>query len=315
MARFDPEGGGYDWETAKQVQAVDPSFGPDETGHWPSRVPKIPGVPLDLVGLELKGRSHPTFQQATIANEQLGYNVRRAGDGRYYSQPKLIPTGKFTPWGRQFYKNMATGELSTELAMTFESNGKFYSWPTIWDGRVLTPKEAMERFRKHKGVDPETKGGKPVPGFATEAEAQAHASSKFQGLQNPMQREPFPSERDFFLDQETSGLPPEKVAQGMMTEDDNVTLNPFSLLGPEQQSAVVDNEQVRLFLRKRGGTQPFDLTPEQQMAFQNYGEPQDIRDTIIARTLTGDDSALNVTPEQRAVSQVIHQEMNRTERR
>lgn len=77
--KFDPEGEGYDYETAK---AAGLSAGPD--GHWPSRDPRT--------GMLLKGRKHPTFQKGLEEDAKLGYTPSQK-DGRYYTQkdPRALP--------------------------------------------------------------------------------------------------------------------------------------------------------------------------------------------------------------------------------
>lgn len=69
---FDPEGAGYDVETAMAA-----GLKPDETGHWPSREPTS--------GQILKGRRHPTFQKTLDADEAMGYVLTKSKDGKYYS--------------------------------------------------------------------------------------------------------------------------------------------------------------------------------------------------------------------------------------
>jgi len=72
---FDPEGTGYDYETAKRY-----GLKPDETGHWPSRVPET--------GQILKGRRHPTWYKTEEAETKLGNIIRKSKEGRYYSGRK-----------------------------------------------------------------------------------------------------------------------------------------------------------------------------------------------------------------------------------
>jgi GNAT superfamily N-acetyltransferase len=74
MKLFDPEGDGYDYETAKASGIV-----PDETGHWASRDP--------TTGLILKGIKHPTFEKTIQGEKDAGYEIVKKGD-RYYSFPK-----------------------------------------------------------------------------------------------------------------------------------------------------------------------------------------------------------------------------------
>jgi hypothetical protein len=73
--RFDPEGSGYDYESARKA-----GIRPDKTGHWPSREPRT--------GLILKGRKHPTFYKTVAADKKLGYMMQKKIDGRYYSIKK-----------------------------------------------------------------------------------------------------------------------------------------------------------------------------------------------------------------------------------
>ena len=72
---FDPEGDSYDYQTALKYGVL-----PDkETMHWQSREPKT--------GQILKGRRHPTFKMEEEAAKQLGYEIFKGKDGRYYEMP------------------------------------------------------------------------------------------------------------------------------------------------------------------------------------------------------------------------------------
>ena len=72
---FDPEGEGYDYESARAA-----GLGADETGHWPSRDPKT--------GLILKGRKHPTFAKTIKGEKAAGYELQKdPATGRYFSRP------------------------------------------------------------------------------------------------------------------------------------------------------------------------------------------------------------------------------------
>jgi hypothetical protein len=76
QAGFDPEGKDYDYESAKQF-----GLKPDETGHWPSRVPET--------GLLLKGKGHETWPLTVEGEEKAGYQIYKGKDGRYYSTPMI----------------------------------------------------------------------------------------------------------------------------------------------------------------------------------------------------------------------------------
>jgi hypothetical protein len=71
---FDPEGDGYDYETARLR-----GMRPDADGHWSSRDPET--------GMLLKGRAHPTFNKGVEADRGLGYELETR-DGRYYTTKK-----------------------------------------------------------------------------------------------------------------------------------------------------------------------------------------------------------------------------------
>lgn len=88
--RFDPEGDGYDYDTASRYGMRPAASGPNK-GHWGSRVelsakerPK--GTP-EGTGVMLKGRKHKTWSLAIEGEEAAGYDVVKM-NGRYYSTPK-----------------------------------------------------------------------------------------------------------------------------------------------------------------------------------------------------------------------------------
>jgi len=83
---------------------------------------------------------------------------------------------------------------------------------------------------------------------------------------------------------------------GMAAEDDQIVLNPYSKLKPDEMDQVAKNEGLRIYMRQTGGDMDFDLTPEQSAMFQGtaYGDPANsnqAKRTIISRILTGDPSA------------------------
>ena len=101
---------------------------------------------------------------------------------------------------------------------------------------------------------------------------------------------------------------------GMAGEDSSIVLNPFSPNTPEQQQLVAQNEAVRLWLRKNKVEPKFPVTPDQFASFKGteYGKPENIdhlRQTLIARMMTGDPSAGGVTGDQRAFAENIAKRM------
>lgn len=71
--KFDPEGEGYDMDTA-----ISAGLKADETGHWPSREPKT--------GMLLKGKGHKTWNLTEKGEADAGYEIYKGEDGRYYSR-------------------------------------------------------------------------------------------------------------------------------------------------------------------------------------------------------------------------------------
>ena len=70
--KFDPEGKGYDYESAEKYGVKS-----DSSGHWSSRIPET--------GLLLKGSKHETWHKTLEAEKKLGCKVLKKKDGRYYS--------------------------------------------------------------------------------------------------------------------------------------------------------------------------------------------------------------------------------------
>ena len=86
--RFDPNGTGYDDETAdwEGMEAAQTPDGP----HGYSRVPRT--------GMLLKGRNHPTFDKGVEEDRRLGYGLEMR-DGRYYTQPFDLNRSVQEIWG------------------------------------------------------------------------------------------------------------------------------------------------------------------------------------------------------------------------
>lgn len=120
-------------------------------------------------------------------------------------------------------------------------------------------------------------------------------------------RKPYQSESDFFKNR------PEVA--GMATEDNAITLNPYSKNTPAQQNLVAQNEAIRQYLKENKVSPSFNLTPEQEAQFAKteYGQSKDknpLKHSIIARILTGDPSAGNTTQEQINQANLIKQKLD-----
>ncbi len=119
----------------------------------------------------------------------------------------------------------------------------------------------------------------------------------------PLLRDPYPSELSYFQKN--------PHVSGMATEDDRIILNPFSPIDSEAKKSVYKNEEARIFMRNSKNRPQFKLTKEQQKAFKDYGQEQDIRETIAARILAGDESALESTREQKDYVLWLKKEINK----
>ena len=91
----------------------------------------------------------------------------------------------------------------------------------------------------------------------------------------------------------------------MATEDGKIIINPYSGLSDAEKRAVAQNEGLRLWMREHDFAPDFAVTPAQREAFKNteYGKPENetfLKQTIVARILTGDKSAGAYTKEQAA---------------
>jgi hypothetical protein len=87
---------------------------------------------------------------------------------------------------------------------------------------------------------------------------------------------------------------------GMAADDDKIIMNPFSTLKDNEKQAVMMNEAARVHMRNKLIDAPnYELTPTQAKKFAEYSkDPNDIKQTIAARILSGDPSAGDATPEQ-----------------
>lgn len=117
----------------------------------------------------------------------------------------------------------------------------------------------------------------------------------------PLLREPYESELEYF-----KGNP--HVA-GMATKDEKVIFNPFSSVHPEQSDSIYKNEASRVFMKKGKFRPLFPLSKQQEEDFKDYGDLQNIRETIAARALAGDESAGELNDEQRIFVQKLKKKM------
>jgi hypothetical protein len=104
----------------------------------------------------------------------------------------------------------------------------------------------------------------------------------------------YPGEIKFFKDN------PDTPA--MSTKDNKIILNPNPPKNVNMD-AVIKNEYGRVLINTGKFKVPnFKLTDYQKKEFNTYGTDKDIRETIITRIVSEDTSALDYTPEQKAIS-------------
>ena len=119
-------------------------------------------------------------------------------------------------------------------------------------------------------------------------------------------RKPYSGEDKYF--KENPGV------AGMAAEDGRIVLNPYSKNKPEEQAAVARNEAMRLWMRDNKLEPKFNVTPEQLKSFEGteYGKPENLlhlKHTLIARILSGDPSAGNVTEMQRKWAEYVSSQL------
>jgi hypothetical protein len=110
-------------------------------------------------------------------------------------------------------------------------------------------------------------------------------------------RSPYPGEDAYFA--------ANPKTTGMAASDSAVVLNPYSGLSPDRQSAVALNEASRLHMMDNGMIHNFPVTESQKKFFAGSPyekDPQMMRHTIVARNISGDQSAGPYTPDQQAAS-------------
>ena len=107
-------------------------------------------------------------------------------------------------------------------------------------------------------------------------------NERFYGVET---RTPYPSESQFFTQS--------PHVAGMAAEDGRIVMNPNMAQRPRSEyEAVARNEALRSLFRANQIPRPnFELSDSQRAAFGRYSEdPQDIRETLVARWLTNDPS-------------------------
>ena len=99
---------------------------------------------------------------------------------------------------------------------------------------------------------------------------------------------------------------------GMATEDNKITLNPYSTLSKKELSSVAQNEALRIFMRLNDIQPKFSLTKDQLYMFKGTeyeNDPLAAKQSILARILSGDPSAGEPTLDQTLEAQKIQEQV------
>ena len=120
----------------------------------------------------------------------------------------------------------------------------------------------------------------------------------------PLLREPYESELTYFKKN--------PHVAGMATEDDRVIFNPYSSVIPHQSDAIYKNESSRTFMKKFNRQPKYELTDDQKSRFKDYGSDSEIKSTIAARGLSGDESSGEMTSEQKHFIKRLASQMRRS---
>jgi hypothetical protein len=103
---------------------------------------------------------------------------------------------------------------------------------------------------------------------------------------------------------------------GMAAEDGRIIFNPYSK--GVNYDAVGRNEAARLWLRENKVEPKFNLTDEQKAAFRGTEYERDeaaLKHSIMARIISGDPSAGNVTPMQKTWADWLMNNLSKRQQR
>lgn len=96
---------------------------------------------------------------------------------------------------------------------------------------------------------------------------------------------------------------------GYASDDGRIVANPFSMLSEKELEGVCINEAIRLFMREHQINPKIELTKMQIDFFKGTayeGRVDAARQSVIARIISGDPSALDYTAHQKKVAYEIY---------
>lgn len=119
----------------------------------------------------------------------------------------------------------------------------------------------------------------------------------------PLLRDPYEKELEYFKKN--------PHVAGMATEDEKIIFNPYSKLIPEKSNSIYRNEAARIYMKKHAMRPTYEITEDQKKIFEDYGSPQDIKETIVGRGISGDESSGELTNEQQIFIKKLANQMLR----
>jgi hypothetical protein len=141
-----------------------------------------------------------------------------------------------------------------------------------------------------------------MPGLLSQAYGATPKQAAPTAIYGYQMRSPYESENKFFKSR------PEVT--GMAAEDGKIILNPYSSISDTEKMAVAKNEAVRLWIRDNKPKIDINLNDSQKKFFAGteYAQnPQAMKETIMARIISGDPSANADKAQTQAANQLLSQ--------
>lgn len=141
-----------------------------------------------------------------------------------------------------------------------------------------------------------------MPGLLSQAYGASQKPKAQQAIFGYQMRQPYESEAQFFKSRPEVG--------GMAAEDGKIVLNPYSKLSQNEKMAVAKNEAARLWIRDNKPKIDININDAQKQFFAGteYAQnPQAMKETILARIISGDPSANADKAQIQAANQLLSQ--------
>jgi len=141
-----------------------------------------------------------------------------------------------------------------------------------------------------------------MPGLLSQAYGTNPKPKAQQAIFGYQMRQPYESEAQFFKSRPD--------VRGMAAEDGKIVLNPYSELSQNEKMAVAKNEAARLWIRDNKPKIDININDAQKQFFAGteYAQnPQAMKETILARIISGDPSAKADKSQIQAANELLSQ--------